>query len=497
MRISGFASGLDIDSIVKQLMTAQKAPLDKLNQQKQLVEWKREDYRTVSTKLVTFQEKLSSLSLSSAIDAKKTVISGASNVLTAKPTGAASNSVLNVEVISLAKASTTVLQGTAGATKISDIYAGGYNGADNAIKIGEADPIVFNKDDTIDSLINKINSNSKTGVTAVYDTASGKLSFTSKATGKDNTISLSGGLVSNSSLVIESTTPGTDAEVIINGIKTTQSSNRFTVNGLEISLNGTTPQDQSTQIEVTQDVDKTVETIKEFVNAYNDTLSYLNSMTSQERYRTYLPLTTEQKEAMSESEIKLWEEKSKSGMLKNDSILNNTISQMRLAVMSDFTSDFTLPDGSVVKNMNLTNIGITTGDYQQKGKLQIDENKLRAAIEANPDQVASFFKKVDGSSNTGYTQTDGLFNRLKKIEQDSLKLISEKAGTSRFSTDPTTAFLPQSEMGDQLKSFDKRISDVQLRLNMLETRYYRQFTAMETAMNKYNSISSSLSSFIS
>lgn len=74
MRISGLASGMDIDSMVKKLMTTESIPLNKLNQQKQLTEWKRDGYRQVSTKLVTFNEKLTNFSLSSAIDSKKQLL---------------------------------------------------------------------------------------------------------------------------------------------------------------------------------------------------------------------------------------------------------------------------------------------------------------------------------------------------------------------------------------------------------------------------------------
>lgn len=87
MRISGLSSGMDIDAMVKQLMTAAKVPLDKLNQQKQLLEWKREGYRTVSTTLVSFNEKLSTLNKAEAINSKKATVTGATGVVTAKATG--------------------------------------------------------------------------------------------------------------------------------------------------------------------------------------------------------------------------------------------------------------------------------------------------------------------------------------------------------------------------------------------------------------------------
>ncbi|GIP51606.1 flagellar filament capping protein FliD [Paenibacillus vini] len=577
MRISGLASGMDIDAMVKQLMTAQRVPLDKLNQQKQQTEWKRDGYRQVSTKLVGFNEKLSNFSLSSSIDSKKANISGASNV-SATATGAATNSVLNISVNSMATATNVVFKGTVNATKISDIYSG----SETSVKIGDA-TINFTADETIDSLVNKINSNKDTGVTAVFDSASGSLSLTNKKTGS-SPIALEGELFnsnskfvadpseltfkgikgatkmsdiysgSNSSVKIGSATisftpdetietfiskinqasgtgvtasydsssgkvslsktgsapisiegdlfnsnanltttgqnEGKDAVVIINGITTTQASNRFLINGVEITINGTTPSGQSTQIEVTQDTDKMISTIKSFVESYNESLALLNQKLGEEKYRKYLPLTSEQRSAMKEDEIKLWEEKAKSGMLKNDSILSQTVSDMRSALISDVV----LPNG---EKINLAQFGITTGSYSERGKLYIDETKLRTALEANPEQATALFGQTNYSSTVQNNSADGIFNRIKKINQASLQNLSDRAGTSKYSSDITTAFLPQSQIGDQLSDLDDRISEMNRKLTMIETRYYKQFTAMETAMNKYNSTSSSLFSMLS
>lgn len=48
MRIGGLASGMDIDSIVEKLMVAERMPMDKLEQQKQIYEWQRDAYRDVN-----------------------------------------------------------------------------------------------------------------------------------------------------------------------------------------------------------------------------------------------------------------------------------------------------------------------------------------------------------------------------------------------------------------------------------------------------------------
>lgn len=483
IRIGGLASGMDIDTMVKNLMTASKSPLNKLNQQKQLTEWKREGYRQVSTTLVSLNEKLSKFSLSSSINSKKATVTGASNV-TATASGAATNSNMNISIQSLASATTTLsskISNNASETSLSSVYSGSetsitvngtqinFEGTDTISSLvtkinnsaagvtarfdnttgklsfadkttGSADvevsgelldnlfaggstplskiyagtdkvlingiEILVEDTDTITSFVTKINS-SKAGVTAIYDATSGKLSLSNNATGNTD-ITTSGGLLTNIFGPTSTKTLGTDALVTINGLETKQSSNTFTVNGVTITATGVTPTGQTSQVSVTQDVDKLVETIQSFVEAYNATLSTLNQKTSEERYRKYLPLTTEQRADMSEDEIKLWESKAKSGMLKSDSIVDKTIGDMRAALMTDVL----MPDGS---KFNITKLGITTGNYSEKGKLIIDETKLRDALQANPENAYALFGRTDNSSTTNYTSSDGIFSRLKKL----------------------------------------------------------------------------------
>ena len=50
-RISGLATGLDTDQLVKDLMKIEKSPLDRLFQKKQLAEWKRDEYRDITNLL--------------------------------------------------------------------------------------------------------------------------------------------------------------------------------------------------------------------------------------------------------------------------------------------------------------------------------------------------------------------------------------------------------------------------------------------------------------
>ncbi|WP_328801038.1 flagellar filament capping protein FliD [Paenibacillus sp. LX16] len=486
-RISGLASGMDIDSMVKKLMTAERVPLDKMNQQKQLMEWKRENYRESSTKIVSFQDKMTTLSRTAAINPQKVTVTGNSDALSATASSLASG-VLDISVTSLATAARSVSNSTW--TEKASSGLAFADGAARTVQVGSS-TINVDENETIESFVKKINDNSKTGVTALYDAKSG-LSLTSKTTGSQ-TFNIDSQISSEFKL---SSTNGTDAVLKVNGLDVTKSSNNFTINGVDITLK--TAGGAATRIEATKDTDKIVENIQSFVDAYNDVLATLNSKISEQRYKKYAPLTTEQKADMSDDEVKLWTTKAKSGMLRNDPILQDTLSEMRNAMIQGVDIGRIDADGKN-KPLMMSELGITTGTYDTKGKLILDADKLRAAVEKDPDVISNFFGKQDPSTalTNKYTQQDGILAKLKKISNTSLQRMADTAGTSKVSSDLTAAFLSTSSMGEQLSSLDRRISDMTSRLTMIETNYYKKFTAMETSINKYNSTSSSLTSMMS
>ncbi|ALP37261.1 flagellar cap protein FliD [Paenibacillus sp. IHB B 3084] len=485
-RISGLASGMDIDAMVKKLMTAERIPLDKLNQQKQLMEWKRENYRESSTKIVSFQDKLTSLTRSAAINPQKVTVTGNSDALSATASSSASG-VLDISVTSLATAAKSVSSTWTEKASSGLAFA---DGAARTVQVGSA-TIDVDANETIESFVKKINDNSKTGVTALYDAKSG-LSLTSKTTGSQ-AFTIDSQINSAFSLAL---TNGTDAVLKVNGLDVTKSSNNFTINGVDITLK--TAGGAATRIEATKDTDKIVENIQSFVDAYNDVLATLNSKVGEERYKKYAPLTTEQKAGMSDDEVKLWTTKAKSGMLRNDAMLQDTLSEMRNAMIQGVDIGRVDADGKN-KPLMMSELGITTGTYATKGKLILDADKLRAAVEKDPDVISNFFGKQDPSTalTNKYTQQDGVLAKLKKISNASLQKMADTAGTSKVSSDLTAAFLSTSSMGEQLSSLDRRISDMTSRLTLMETNYYKKFTAMETSINKYNSTSSSLTSMLS
>src|SRR3954453_16997638 len=91
LRIGGLASGMDIDSIVKNLMTAERMPLDKLKQKKQVLEWQRDDYRSMNTLLLNFRTELTNMKLTTKYRARTTTSTNEAQV-TATASSAASQS---------------------------------------------------------------------------------------------------------------------------------------------------------------------------------------------------------------------------------------------------------------------------------------------------------------------------------------------------------------------------------------------------------------------
>lgn len=493
MRINGF-SGMDIDSMVKSLMTAQRAPLDKLNQQKQILEWTRDSYREINSKIIDFNtNKLKEFNKSGSMNTQLSTVTGNTTAVKAEATANANGSSMSVEVTQLAKKS--YLQTGQGLTKagstkpdatlnttleqLTDTPEETYELNINGKKV------TFLKTDTISAVIGRINS-SDAKVTASFDEISGKFSITARDFGAANNINITGETVppaANSFLNLIKVNPSTDVKTATNAeVKISSSDgssrtynpegNSLTVNGVVLTLMETTTAGNPSVISTQSDPKKAIDSIKAFVESYNDLISTLATKTGEQKYRDFPPLTSDQKANMKENEITAWEAKAKSGLLKNDDILSSTISSMREVITK--------------KLGQLSSIGITTGQYYENGKLNIDEEKLKAALTSDPDKVVSIFQGAKGTADSG------IFSDLSEKMGGTLDKLVKKAGTSKFSSDVNSSYKEESVMGKQLKYYNKQIADLQNRLEDIENRYYKQFTAMEQAMTKYQSQSSSL-----
>jgi flagellar hook-associated protein 2 len=283
---------------------------------------------------------------------------------------------------------------------------------------------------------------------------------------------------------------GQDAIVKLDGVELRQNSNSFTVSNVTYTLKTTSFLDSTqkpipTNISIQPDIDKMVNTVKSFIDSYNTYNALIQKELKEERYSDFMPLTDAQKADMKDSEIKAWEEKAKSGSLRRNPILSQLANDMRMS--------FSTPiKGLTGKYQSAFDIGISTGKYfdddgkltteaDNGGKMYVNEENLRAALEADPDVVFKIF------GTPGDTQdSEGIGNRLYDQLYDGLKKLKIEAGTPNL-TDTS------SNMAKSITEYKKQLDQMNSRLEQMEARYYKQFTAMETALNNMNKQSSWLS----
>jgi len=345
--------------------------------------------------------------------------------------------------------------------------------------------ITYNDTDTVDSLMKKLSS---AGATAIIS-GDGKISLSSNATGKGDIelTNTDSELMSKLGLDTATSQSGSNATMQVNGVDLESTTNSFNISGYTVTLKGDILSGSSISVSSSTDTENIYSKIKEFVDTYNGLIADLNSQIQQPKYRDYLPLTDEQKEEMSESQIKLWEEKAKSGLLRSDSIIREGLSNMRMSFLGNVAG---LGDDTMDA---LSELGITTSSsLSDGGKLVINENKLRAAIEKDSDQVISLFTQTGSISKDAngkiIEDSRGIAQRLKEAVDSTVKAIETKAGKASYTDN-------QYSLGKNLIDTNKRIDVWKSKLDAIEKRYWKQFTAMEQAINKANSQSSSLAQF--
>ena len=269
-----------------------------------------------------------------------------------------------------------------------------------------------------------------------------------------------------------------DSIVQVNGATLTSSNTTLDVNGL--SLNLVSASDREVKVTVSNDSTAVYDAIKDFVEQYNSALSEMNKYYYADSARGYDPLTDDQKEAMSDEEVEKWETKIKDSLLRRDSTLSGILETFRTSLTGITVK---ASDG---KTYSLANLGITTGkDYKDYGLLHIkgdeddtdyadSENTLQSMINSDPDIVMEVMSGI--ASN--------LYNNINK------KISTTTTMKSALS------FYNDKEMTKQMTQYKKDIKSWETKLSDMEDRYYKQFSAMETALSKLQSQQNSLASYL-
>ncbi|WP_257350306.1 flagellar hook-associated protein 2 [Pseudalkalibacillus decolorationis] len=504
MRIGGLASGMDIDKIVSDLMKAERIPLDKMEQEKQLLEWKRDDYRDMNKLLTDLDSFIFDGIYRQSTFLSKSVSSSNEDAVSATA-GTAVNTSTRINVTQLATAamynSTNAVTDSngdvvSGDTLLKDVafnggqaFTTGFSLKLSFIKPGEsqASAITIPVDPSADSIkdvMAKINSHTDLGVSAFYDSATNKVVLTMKDTGDGASVSITDDGSGDTSTAdffsalgfsnvsagseLSGKTAGLNAEFEYNGFATSRTSNTFEINDVSYTLKEVTNGDVS--LSVTQNTDSIFDSIVKFVDKYNQTIEKINGELTEDRYRDFPPLTDKQREDLSENEIELWEEKAMSGMLRRDSILTSGLYSMRVNLYTPVSGATVSADFD-----QLSEIGIQTlNDYTERGKLVINENKLREAIDKDPNAIYELFM------SEGTAQSDqGIARRLRDSISETMEKIEAKAGNSLLTNEQFTMGRNLEDIEDEISTFERRLLDI-------EDRYWGQFTTMEKAISRMN-----------
>lgn len=344
---------------------------------------------------------------------------------------------------------------------------------------------VVDKETTVSDFVNGL---SKLGVSASFDEKQGRFYINSAETGLDYNFDLTSSDSNALDILGLSTATGAtkveaqDAIIDYNGVEYIGSSNTFELNGLTITARGVTgtydaatgalTNDTPINIEVENDVDGIYDTIKNFVNKYNELIDEMNTLYNEKRPE-FEPLTDEERSSLSDTQIEQWEKKAKVGLLRRDDTINSLLSSMRSILNGAIT--VTDKDGNE-KTYTLASLGIVTGDYSERGKLHImgdpddpdfaaEDNKLRAALESNPEIFSQVF--------VGDKENPGIGSQL----YTSLQTAMKRTETSRSLT-----FYNDITLEEQVEDKNDEIDKWAQKLQDLEDKYYKQFAAMEKAM---------------
>ena len=362
----------------------------------------------------------------------------------------------------------------------------------------------FTKDTSLSSVMEAINSNTEAGVDVSYSKLTNEFVFTAKETGSAGKIEMGDDLAKQLFGDSSGYTQGTDAvfTATING-KTqtfTRSTNNVDLDGLKVTLEGTfdavyvkDDQGQNTDVvDKTQGVsfstktntDTIVDAIKQFVEDYNALVTevkkaYSDMPLQQSNGSRYEPLTSEQEADMTESELKAYEEKAKTGILFMDSDLSSLYNSLRSAVT---------PGGN--DGAYLRSIGINTSYSEGLTTISLDEAALREALETDPDGVRDAFAK----SQKNGAATDGLMASIQSVTEKyaattgaTKGILIEKAG-SQYA--PSSAL--QNTMLDKMEDIDEQIEKWQDKMTNKVDYYTNKFTQLEMLINQMNSQSSAL-----
>jgi flagellar hook-associated protein 2 len=437
---SGVGSGLDINSIVSQLVNAERAPqATRLDSKEALIQARLSAFGSLKSALTTFQNSLSALKNADTFT-KRSATSSDSAVFTATTTSAAAAGTYTVKVEQIAAKHTIASKAYAGGDAVvgSGVLNFSQNGETFSVTIADGE-------DSLTAIRDAVNSaNDNTGVAAsiVTDQDGAHLVFSSSKTGLDNAIQVdvtpsatdTGNLndlayIAGNFAMTEKA-EAKDSIVVIDGFTLNSDNLTFEgmIEGITIDIKTAKP-GENLSLTVKHDTAAVKKSIEGFVSGYNNLMTTLNDLTA------YDP------------------EADTAGLLQGDSTTRSVANRIRQEMS-------TLVGGLDVELNSLAELGITTID---KGKLKLDASKLSSVLNTDFANVAGVF-----SGDNGYA------SRLDTV----IGNITAGGGILDNRTEGLKAQVER--INDQREVLGRRIIAI-------EARYLAQFSALDTLLGQLNS----------
>lgn len=276
---------------------------------------------------------------------------------------------------------------------------------------------------------------------------------------------------------------GSDAEIRLNGVLYTSSSNSFSINGLTIDAIGVTGDGEANEITITTTIDTQgiYDKIKDFLTEYNSVINEMTKLYNADSAKDYEPLTDDEKDAMSDTEIEKWESKIKSALLRRDSSLDGIMSAM---INSMSRSIEVNGEKLSLASFGIQTLGFLNAKENEQYAYHIDgdeddanssgkTDKLMAAIQEDPDQVAEFMKQL----------TTNLYQEIDKKMKSTTLSSAYKVYNDK-------------EMDKQMKEYETLIDKWKDKVAEQEDYYYDKFSQMEVQLSKLQSQTNSLAGML-
>lgn len=536
IRITGLNSGLDTESIISELVSAYRTKEEKYQKAQTKLSWKQDAWKSLNIKVKGLYDNIKNLRFSSAWSKQKTTVSDSTKA-TITASGSAVKGTQTLAVNKLAKGTYI----TGGELSVADdkklskdttLEDLGYTGDSTSISIKDSQgnvtkTINVTRNTTINEALSELNGS---GVKATFDAANKRIFVTANNTGVENGFSLDGdadalkafGLNASGGAEI---VPAQDSEIVLNGAKFTSSNNKYSINGLSIDCLAET---NGAEISITTSTDTQglYDQIKDFFSQYNSLLTEMSSLYNADSAKGYEPLTSEEKDSMTDTEVEEWEKKIKSALLRRDDNLDSIMSLMKnsmatsyyvyqgSAITYDSKNKYYKCNGSELKDENgstitsaaqlkawanenkvakysLASFGIKTQAYS----LSTDDTRGNYHIDGDEDDSASK-DNSDVLMNMLNTDPDTVTAFMKQITGDLYTALDNKMKSTKDLNSAYTIY-NDKEMAREYSDYTDTISKWEDKLTDLEDYYYKKFAAMESALASLQSQSSSLTSLLS